>query len=87
MEEHFEPLVDYEFTAELEDFLDSIQTKWVAKNTSRSSTLAMIRGPAQRWLESARTHEKLDAIDPKTSARSCLEPPKKESIAKRFLFE
>ena len=49
MEQHFSTLVDYEFTAELEDLLDSIsrdevdREEYLKKFISETSSLAVLR--------------------------------------------
>jgi DNA topoisomerase-1 len=76
MEDHFEPLVDYEFTAELEDFLDSISRDEVGREEYLKK-FYFGDGSADRHNVGlkARLAEKLDAIDPKVSARFLLGVP------------
>ncbi|HBV63844.1 MAG TPA: type I DNA topoisomerase [Rhodopirellula sp.] len=76
MEDHFGPLVDYEFTAELEDFLDSISRDEVGREEYLKK-FYFGDGSADRHnvgLKS-RLAEKLEAIDPKVSARFLLGVP------------
>jgi len=76
MEDHFEPLVDYEFTAELEDFLDSISRDEVGREEYLKK-FYFGDGSSDRHNVGlkARLVEKLDAIDPKVSARFLLGVP------------
>ena len=76
MEEHFEPLVDYEFTAELEDFLDSISRNEVGREEYLKK-FYFGDGSTDRHNVGlkARLAEKLDKIDPKVSARFLLGVP------------
>ena len=76
MEEHFGTLVDYEFTAELEDFLDSISRNEVGReeylkkfyfgDNSEDKHNVGLQG---------RLKQKLEEIDPKQSARFALGTP------------
>ena len=76
MEEHFEPLVDYEFTAELEDFLDSISRDEVGREEYLKKFYFGDQSEDRHNVGlKARLAEKLDAIDPKTSARFLLGTP------------
>ena len=76
MEDHFEPLVDYEFTAELEDFLDSISRDEVGREEYLKK-FYFGDGSEDRHNVGlkARLAEKLDAIAPKVSARFLLGIP------------
>jgi DNA topoisomerase-1 len=76
MEDHFEPLVDYEFTAELEDFLDSISRDEVGREEYLKK-FYFGDGSSDRHNVGlkARLAEKIEAIDPKVSARFLLGIP------------
>jgi len=76
MEDHFEPLVDYEFTAELEDFLDSISRDEVGREEYLKK-FYFGDGSSDRHNVGlkARLAEKLESIDPKVSARFLLGVP------------
>jgi DNA topoisomerase-1 len=76
MEDHFEPLVDYEFTAELEDFLDSISRDEVGREEYLKK-FYFGDGSSDRHNVGlkARLAEKIEAIDPKVSARFLLGVP------------
>ncbi|MCP4195498.1 MAG: type I DNA topoisomerase [Planctomycetaceae bacterium] len=76
MEDHFGPLVDYEFTAELEDFLDSISRDEVGREEYLKK-FYFGDGSSDRHNVGlkARLVEKLEAIDPKVSARFLLGVP------------
>ena len=76
MEEHFGPLVDYEFTAEMEDFLDSISRqeaghleylkKFYFGDESEDKHNVGLK---------SRLQDKLEKIDPKKTARFLLGEP------------
>ncbi|NND97644.1 MAG: type I DNA topoisomerase, partial [Pirellulaceae bacterium] len=76
MEEHFGPLVDYQFTAEMEDFLDSISRKeaghedylkkfYFGDNSDDKHNVGL----------KSRLKDKLEQIDPKKSAMFLLGVP------------
>jgi len=76
MEDHFGPLVDYEFTAELEDFLDSISRDEVGREEYLKK-FYFGDGSSDRHNVGLKSRlvEKLEAIDPKVSARFLLGVP------------
>lgn len=76
MEDHFEPLVDYEFTAELEDFLDSISRDEVGREEYLKK-FYFGDGSSDRHNVGlkARLVQKIEDIDPKVSARFLLGIP------------
>ncbi|MAI30772.1 MAG: DNA topoisomerase I [Rhodopirellula sp.] len=76
MEDHFEPLVDYEFTAELEDFLDSISRDEVGREEYlKKFYFGDASSDRHNVGLKSRLAEKLEAIDPKVSARFLLGVP------------
>ena len=76
MEEHFEPLVDYEFTAELEDFLDSISRDEVGREEYlKKFYFGDASSDRHNVGLKARIAEKIDQIDPKVAARFLLGTP------------
>ena len=76
MEDHFEPLVDYDFTAELEDFLDSISRDEVGPEEYLKK-FYFGDGSSDRHNVGlkARLVQKIEDIDPKVSARFLLGIP------------
>jgi DNA topoisomerase-1 len=76
MEQHFGTLVDYEFTAELEDFLDSISRDEVgSEEYLRKFYFGDDSNDKHNVGLKARLAEKLDQIDPKETARFSLGTP------------
>ena len=76
MEDHFGTLVDYEFTAELEDFLDSISRDEVGREEYlKKFYFGDASSDRHNVGLKARLAEKLEAIDPKVSARFLLGVP------------
>ena len=76
MEDHFGTLVDYEFTAELEDFLDSISRDEVGREEYlKKFYFGDASSDRHNVGLKARLTEKLEAIDPKVSARFLLGVP------------
>jgi DNA topoisomerase-1 len=76
MEDHFGPLVDYEFTAELEDFLDSISRDEVGREEYlKKFYFGDASSDRHNVGLKSRLAEKLEAIDPKVSARFLLGVP------------
>ena len=76
MEEHFEPLVDYEFTAELEDFLDSISRDEVGREEYlKKFYFGDASSDRHNVGLKARIAEKIDQIDPKVAAMFLLGTP------------
>lgn len=76
MEEHFGTLVDYEFTAELEDFLDSISRNEVGREEYlKKFYFGDESGDKHNVGLQGRLEKKLSEIDPKQSARFLLGIP------------
>ena len=76
METHFGTLVDYEFTAELEDFLDSISRDEVGREEYlKKFYFGDDSGDKHNVGLKARLVDKLDEIDPKATARFLLGTP------------
>ena len=76
MEDHFGPLVDYDFTAELEDFLDSISRDEVGREEYlKKFYFGDASSDRHNVGLKSRLAEKLEAIDPKVSARFLLGVP------------
>ncbi|MGB0597991.1 MAG: type I DNA topoisomerase [Rubripirellula sp.] len=76
MEEHFGTLVDYEFTAELEDFLDSISRNEVGREEYlKKFYFGDNSGDKHNVGLQGRLKQKLEEIDPKQSARFALGTP------------
>jgi DNA topoisomerase-1 len=76
METHFGTLVDYEFTAELEDFLDSISRDEVGREEYLNKFyFGDNSGDKHNVGLKGRLADKLDEIDPKETARFLLGTP------------
>ena len=76
MEEHFGPLVDYEFTAEMEDFLDSISRKEAGHEEYLKKFYFGDDSKDKHNVGlKARLKDKLEKIDPKKSAMFSLGTP------------
>lgn len=76
MEQHFEKLVDYEFTAELEDFLDSISRDEVGREEYLKKFYFGDESNDKHNVGlKAKLASKLDEIDPKETARFLLGTP------------
>ncbi len=76
MEEHFGTLVDYEFTAELEDFLDSISRDEVGREEYLKKFYFGDSSDDKHNVGlKSRLVDKLEEIDPKTTARFLLGSP------------
>ncbi|MCP4889673.1 MAG: type I DNA topoisomerase [Planctomycetaceae bacterium] len=76
MEEHFGTLVDYEFTAELEDFLDSISRNEVGREEYlKKFYFGDNSGDKHNVGLQGRLKQKLEEIDPKQTARFALGTP------------
>jgi len=76
IETHFGTLVDYEFTAELEDFLDSISRDEVGREEYLNKFyFGDNSGDKHNVGLKGRLAEKLDEIDPKATARFLLGTP------------
>ena len=76
MEQHFETLVDYEFTAELEDFLDSISRDEVGREEYlKKFYFGDESGDKHNVGLQSRLADKLEKIDPKATARFLLGIP------------
>lgn len=76
MEQHFSPLVDYEFTAQLEDFLDSISRDEVGRDEYLQKFYFGDNSEDKHNVGlSARLAEKLEEIDPRETARFLLGAP------------
>ena len=76
MEEHFPKLVDYEFTAELEDFLDSISRSEVGPSEYLDKFYFGDNSEDKHNVGlKAKLKTKLDEIDPKETARFLLGEP------------
>lgn len=76
METHFGTLVDYEFTAELEDFLDSISRDEVGREEYLNKFyFGDSSGDKHNVGLKARLANKLDEIDPKATARFLMGEP------------
>lgn len=76
MEQHFETLVDYEFTAELEDFLDSISRDEVGREEYLKKFYFGDESEDKHNVGlQGRLADKLEKIDPKATARFLLGIP------------
>ena len=85
MEEHFGPLVDYEFTAEMEDFLDAISRQEAGhEEYLKRFYFGDQSDDKHNFGLKPRLDEKIDEIDPRTTARFSLgtptEGPQREEV-------
>ena len=87
MEQHFSTLVDYEFTAELEDLLDSISRDEVDREEYLKKFYFGDQSDDKHNVGlQSRLTEKLEEIDPKETARFSWAHPLKASTVTRYLY-